>query len=85
MFIHVVQVLSEDKDALVVPEQAVSASIKGYQVYKVVNGKAALTSVKIGVRKDGMVQILKGLKLGDVVVTAGQQKLQDGSRIEVIH
>ena len=84
MFIHVTQAISENKNALVVPEQAVSASIKGYQVYKVVNSKVALIDVQIGVRKNGMVQILKGLKLGDIVVTAGQQRLQDGSRIQIV-
>ena len=84
MFVQVAQTLSENKKALVIPAQALTASIQGYQVYKVVDSKAELTNVGVGVRKDGKAQILKGLSLGDTVVIAGQQKLQDGSPVKIV-
>ena len=79
LFVHVKQLLAQQKGALVIPEEAVIASIKGYQVYRVVKHRAVLTTVTIGARKGGDVQILKGLRVGDIVVTEGQQKLRDGS------
>ncbi len=84
MFVSVKQNISNDPNALALPEQAVTATIKGYSVYKIVDNKAVLTTVDIGVRKDGFVQIVKGLQEGDKVVTAGQQKLQDGSPVQVV-
>ena len=41
--------------------------------------------VKVGIRRPGQVEILEGLKEGDTVVTAGQQRLQrDGSPVRVM-
>ena len=83
LFVHVTQTIGIDNNALVVPEEAVTASVKGYTVYKVVNGQARLTLVQLGVHFNGQVQVTQGLSLKDVVVTAGQQKLQDGSYVAI--
>ena len=45
-------------------------------MFKVVDGKAALTKVEIGNRQPGKVEIIKGLVANDIVVTEGQMKLQ---------
>jgi len=45
------------------------------------DGAAKLVPVTIGTRIPGFVEILEGLKDGDVVVTSGQQKLQDGAKV----
>ena len=43
------------------------------------------TEVQLGVRRGGAVQIATGLKEGDTVVVAGQQKLlEDGTAVRVI-
>ncbi len=81
MFCHVQQQIGVNKNALVVPGVAVNADIKGYYVYKVIAKKAVKVYVVPGTSQKGMVQIAKGLKKGDTVVTAGQQKLQDGSTV----
>ncbi|MDF1653582.1 MAG: efflux RND transporter periplasmic adaptor subunit [Coxiellaceae bacterium] len=81
MFCHVQQQIGVNNDALVIPEIAVSADIKGYYVYKVIGKKVVKNYVTPGNRQKGMVEITKGLKLGDTVVTAGLQKLQDGSTV----
>jgi membrane fusion protein (multidrug efflux system) len=53
-------------------------------VYKIVDGKAAPTAVKVGLREYGRVEIVEGLARGDVVITAGQQKVQDGTPVTVL-
>lgn len=84
MFVHVAQQISVAKNTPVIPEEAVLADVKGYYVYKVVGNKVAQTYIKVGVRVDDQAQVLSGLKIGDSVVTAGQQKLQDGSVIKIV-
>ena len=83
LFVHVTQTIGMDNNSLVIPEEAVMASVKGYTVYKVVNGQVRLTTVQLGVHSAGKVQVVSGLSLNDDVVVAGQQKLQDGSYVTV--
>jgi membrane fusion protein (multidrug efflux system) len=83
MFCHVAQQVGMNHSALMVPEQAVNADIKGFYVYQVEGQQAVRTGVTTGLRRHGQVQIASGLKLNDVVVISGQQKLQDGSPVVI--
>ena len=69
-----------DAKALMVPEQALMQDGDIRFVYIVVDGKAKKTTVKTGTRTPGLVQVVEGLKAGDVVITAGQAKpmMRDG-------
>jgi membrane fusion protein, multidrug efflux system len=85
MFCHVSQQIGTNKAALMIPEQAVSADIKGYYVYQVNADKVRKVYVNTSTRLSGDVQITKGLSKGDEVVIAGGQKLQDGSTVTISH
>ena len=61
-------------DAVLVPEQALMQDGNTRYVYTVVDGKAHRAEIKTGVRVPGKVQVIEGLKAGDVVITAGQTK-----------
>lgn len=78
MFARIGVPLERRENAMVVPEQAVVPRGKETFVFRVVDGKAALTKVQIGHRTPGEVEIVQGLKPGETVVTEGQIKLQDG-------
>jgi membrane fusion protein, multidrug efflux system len=91
MFARVTAVFGERERALVVPEEAIVPQGQRVLVYKVVDGKdkdeklAQRVEVKVGIRRPGRVEILEGLVEGDVIVTAGQQRLQrDGMAVRVI-
>ena len=84
MYVQIEQQLSVTREALVVPNDAINASVSGYNVYKVDNGKAVQVSVQIGDRYNGNVEVVSGVKVGDVVVVAGQQKLKDGDSVKVV-
>ena len=75
-----VGMLNGDAQALMVPEQALMQDGDVRFVYTVVDGKAKKTTVKTGTRTPGLVQVVEGLKAGDVVITAGQAKpmMHDG-------
>ncbi len=84
MFVRVAVTLDSRPNAVIVPEQAIWPQGKDSFVYRVVDGKAALTKVEIGNRSPGSVEILKGLAANDVVITDGQMKLKDGAAVSVI-
>jgi len=84
MFVRVVVTMDSRPNAVVIPEQAIWPQGKDSFVYRVVDGKAALTKVDIGNRAPGTVEILKGLAANDMVITDGQMKLRDGAPVSVI-
>jgi membrane fusion protein (multidrug efflux system) len=84
LFARVQIVVDRREDALLIPESAVFAEGNRRYVYRVREGRAALTPVELGQRRPGKVEVRKGLARGDVVVTAGHQKLRDGAAIEVL-
>lgn len=80
-----IQILVERRDnAVLVPESAVVAEGEDRFVYRVVEGRAARTRVELGLRRPGQVEIVEGLEAGSVVVTAGHQKIREGSLLEVL-
>lgn len=66
-------------NALILPRRA----LIGDYVFKVENGKAIFTPVKVGVRGLNNVEIKDGLTAGDLVVTDGMGSLKDGDSIRI--
>ena len=91
MFARVTAVFGERSDANVVPEEAIVPDGAAPYVLRVVAGPeegsqvAKRTPVRLGARTPGFVEVVEGLAPGDVVVTAGQQRLQrDGTAVRVV-
>lgn len=75
-------VLERRESALTIPSQAVVGEGRDFFVYKVgEDGSAMRTTVTLGTRTATSVEVLSGLAQGDVVVTAGQQKLYPGAKV----
>jgi membrane fusion protein, multidrug efflux system len=83
MFARVNLVLDTRENAMLVPEQALVPRGTERYVFRLVDGKAALTKVEIGLRRPGEVEIVRGLTAGDSIVVDGQLRLQDGSPVTV--
>ena len=81
MFARVKLLTREALDAIVLPEQALVPQGEDQYVFRVVDGKAVRTKVEVGQRRDSRVEILKGVAAGDMVVTAGQLKIRDGTPV----
>jgi membrane fusion protein (multidrug efflux system) len=84
MFVRVAVTLANRPNAIIVPEQAIWPQGQDNFVFRVVEGKAALTKVQIGNRQPGRVEIVQGLNAADTVVTEGQIKLRDGAPVMVM-
>ncbi|TAN68209.1 MAG: efflux RND transporter periplasmic adaptor subunit, partial [Magnetospirillum sp.] len=75
-----------------VPTSAVSYNLHGDAVFVVRDGSAAdgkpvktveRAVVQLGDRRDGVVVVRQGIAVGDVVVTSGQVKLENGSLVQI--
>ena len=91
MFARVTAVFGERSDANVVPEEAIVPDGAAPYVLRVVAGTeegsqvAKRTPVRLGARTPGFVEVVEGLSPMDVVITAGQQRLQrDGMAVRVV-
>lgn len=85
MFAKVRVIFGEKSGAILVPEEAIVPSDSDLFIYRVVDGTARRTRVRIGARRDAKVELLEGAQSGDVVVVAGQPKLvRDAMPVKVI-
>jgi membrane fusion protein, multidrug efflux system len=79
-----VQLLADTRRAqLVVPVAAVQQGPQGPFVYLVRDGKAAMRPVTVGMMEAERASIVQGLDAGDSVITAGFDRLREGSPVEV--
>ena len=72
-------------NAIVVPAAAVyrdDRSAKASYVFVVEQGKAAKRNVRIGAERDGRLEIVEGLKAGDVLVADQSMELADGVGVQ---
>jgi HlyD family secretion protein len=76
-------VVADKKAALVVPVEAIMEKKGEKHVFKVVDGKARLTTVTVGITNENNAEILEGLKTGDKVVVKGAEQLKDGQGVKI--
>jgi len=84
MFARVYLQLGQRDNAVWVPEAAIVPRGQESFVFRVVDGKAALVKVRLGMRRVGEVEVLEGIAGGDIVVTEGNQRIQPGGAISVM-
>lgn len=84
MFARVRLITKDVKDALVVPEEALVPQGEDQFLFRVIDGRAQRIKVEIGQRRDSRAEILKGIAAEDIVITAGQAKIRDGSPVKVV-
>lgn len=71
-------ILEVSRDNPVIPARALVGVREGYIVYRVVDGKARRTPVRVGLREPGRVEIVEGLEEEDRIVESGHEELADG-------
>ena len=81
MFARVVLVLEDLKQRILLPETALVPMGQDLFVFRLDDGKAKLTKVKIGQRRSGSVEVIEGLDESAVIITEGALKLRDGALV----
>lgn len=71
-------------NVVVIPESAVVPRGNDKIVFSIENGRAVETKVQLGQRSNGRVEVLDGVRADAIVVTAGQQKLKNGSLVDAV-
>ena len=82
-FVNISLTLGNDADTIAIPDAAVKAGPNGNYVFVIQNGAARQRDVSVARSVDGMSVITKGLEVGELVVTDGQSRLADGTKVKV--
>jgi membrane fusion protein (multidrug efflux system) len=77
MFLNV-SLANDERESLVIPEEALTPEAERQFVFVVRDGKAERREVRIGGRRPGSVEVLAGLAAGEQVIVEGTQKVRDG-------
>jgi len=81
MFLNVV-LANDEREALVIPEEALTPEAEKQYVFVVADGKVSRREVRIGGRQPGSVEVIAGLVAGERVVVEGTQKVRDGASVQ---
>lgn len=80
MFLNV-EIVRDQRNALVVPEEALVPEQDRQYVFVVDAGRAQRREVRIGARRPGSVEILSGLERGERVIVEGTVKVREGGAV----
>lgn len=81
-FANVELKLNENNQALMVPTQAIIPRERDKQLIVSKNGKAKLVAVTTNIRQASMIEVTKGIKPGDTIVTTGILFIKPGVNIK---
>lgn len=76
--------LKENKNALMIPSQAIIPQELTKQVIILKKGKAEFIKVETGIRRESTVEVLDGLEVGDTLITTGILFIKPGSAIKLL-
>lgn len=82
-YVEIDIVLSNIKDAFLIPTDALVPDIKGETVFIYRNGKATPQVVKTGTRTNENIQIVSGVESGDTVIVSGIIQLRPNSEVKL--
>ncbi len=78
--------ISQRDDVAMIPEDAVLQRSDGHVVFRAVSdSRVERVVVQTGTHHDGMVEITKGLRSDDLVISRGQAWLSDGQKVVLRH
>jgi multidrug efflux system membrane fusion protein len=84
-FVKLRVILEQKPQALLVPDEAINLSQKGFYVFVVDKEKKAhISTVTLGEKIGGLVEVLTGVEPGQKVVTNGQFNLAEDDEVEEI-
>lgn len=84
MFAHIIFSSALKNKSLVIPRDALLGSVKDAQVFIVKDGAAKLQNLVVGNSSNNYLEVLSGLKEGDIVVVNGQNNLKENYKVQVL-
>lgn len=74
----------EHAGVLAIPRQALVGSVRDARVFVVENGVAKLRTIVVDSEVGTSIEVLQGLREGEIVVVSGQNNLKDNMNVDVI-
>jgi membrane fusion protein (multidrug efflux system) len=71
------------ENTILVPTQAIIPELGGKKVYVFKGGIAESREVETGIRKDALIQVLRGIEAGDTVITTGVLQIRAGAPVRL--
>jgi membrane fusion protein (multidrug efflux system) len=82
-FAKVIFDMGDNKNAIMVPSQAIIPQARDKKVIVYRNGIADFNTVVTGTRDSSKVEILSGLSIGDTIITTGLLSIEPGNKINL--
>ena len=76
---------SIDDEQIVIPRHTILEKERGRVVYVFDKGKVFQRDIQVGLSQQDQVQVLQGLKKGELIVVEGQNKLSDGEEVNIVN
>ena len=76
---------SIDDEQIVIPRHTIFEKERGRVVYVFDKGKVFQRDIQVGLSQKDQVQVIKGLKKGELIVVEGHNKLSDGEEVNVVN
>jgi membrane fusion protein (multidrug efflux system) len=71
-------------NSTIIPTMSVIADLRGQKVFVVRKGKAESQNIETGSRTDSTIEVIKGLNVGDSVITTGLMSVKPGGPVKII-
>jgi len=82
-FISVTFGVGKDDPAVMIPNQAVIPQARDKKIIMYKNGVATFTTIVTGYRDSSNIEVVRGLKAGDTVVTSGLLSIRPNAKINI--
>lgn len=82
MSAHVRHILETHPKALIAPESVLMVTLEGYEVFVLKEGIIEKRAVKIGSRREGRVELLSGVQLGEPIIITRTDLIKEGAKAE---
>ncbi|MFT2009936.1 efflux RND transporter periplasmic adaptor subunit [Pontibacter sp. 13R65] len=76
--------VADQRDAMLLPREAIVGSIQNPNVYVVKDGVANARKVRVGMVTQNQVEILDGVQPGEQIVRSGQINLREGMKVTMM-
>jgi RND family efflux transporter MFP subunit len=83
LFARIQVIFTRKKDVISIPQTSIISKPDGHHVFVIKNNRAQLQKIKTGIKDDEMVEIISGLDKKDLIVSAGQNQLLGGEKINI--
>jgi membrane fusion protein (multidrug efflux system) len=83
-FVNVAVTVDHREQRPVVPEESLVATRQGYLLFVLEDGVVRVQDVQTGLRQNGLVEVVSGVKVGQKVVRSGHLRLSGGEKVTVI-